>query len=110
MYMIAYNRREGDIQMEKRKKMRIRTIAVLSAAVVFGLYFIAATKAAQLRSYNEFRERQTLWMEEDPEVEQMIRGYIDDVDWGSYIEYFAESLAHPKDTIRQMLDYYGKGD
>ena len=93
-----------------RAKMRARTISVLVLVVLIVFYALGAGKAAEIRRYEEFRARQALWKEANPEVEDAIKDYIDEVDWGQFIGDFVDAFTHPALTVQDLIDYYGISD
>lgn len=51
----------------------------------------------------EFRERYKIWQQSNPEVEAEIKGYINNVDWGYYIEQFTDGISNPPEEFYEIM-------
>ena len=86
---------------------RFKTIIALVMIASISFAGISAIEKDNIKRNNEFREAQQLWMEQDPAVEDAIKGYIDDIDWAGYIDQFVEGIMNPPISYSQFKEYFG---
>jgi len=90
------------ILKKKPKTILVIGIVILIVAILFTSYQIAFEKREA-----EIRSRYVLWQADNLEVENDIKGYIDNIDWGSYASIMINNLKNPVITISDLFGYYG---
>lgn len=104
--MQSYTQTGGEKKMAA-KKIKLRTIIILFLAMILSFYILATASMVREREELAFRARYEVWQKDNPEITAEIKDYIDNVNWGGYVEEFTNALLNPVLTVQDLYEYYG---
>ncbi len=89
------------------KGKRFTAIFMIFCLFFGSIFGINKVREVRVAKEAEFASRYVLWQARNPKVENSIKGYIDDIDWGFYISEFVKALADPENSAKELYKEIG---